>query len=145
MISVTARYALLALVHLVRHREPQTARAIAEATGVPTGYLVKILQMYVRAGVVESRRGPHGGYSLVDGAERRSVDEIVAVAEPQERQPCVEGEDAGHDPCPLCSLLDEVVEASRERLRGVALADLAAADHDHGCLGRRSAKERLAP
>jgi len=64
-LSRTAQYALRAMIWLSQHpEEPQTTQQIAEATAVPPGYLAKVLLQLTQAGLIESQRGLHGGYTL---------------------------------------------------------------------------------
>lgn len=62
MISHRAEYALRSVVFLGSHvGQPMTTQRIAVATGVPVGYLSKVLQALGRARVVNARRGLRGG------------------------------------------------------------------------------------
>src|SRR6059058_5380797 len=83
MFSQTVEYALRAVVHLAdRAPEPRTTEQIAEATRVPKAYLAKVLQGLVRAGIVRSRRGLHGGVSLARPAAELTILEVVNAVEP---------------------------------------------------------------
>ena len=63
MISSTAKYALRAAVFLGENKNGFVSRTvIADATMVPHEYLLKVLNELDLAGIVESRRGPGGGY-----------------------------------------------------------------------------------
>jgi Rrf2 family protein len=60
-------YGVRALVELAMHygeRQVQTAE-IASRQGIPEAYLVQLMTTLNRCGLVQSRRGPHGGHSLV--------------------------------------------------------------------------------
>lgn len=74
-----AAYAVLATTHLAEHQSgrPTQGRDIADACGVPSGHLLKILQQLVRAQILNSERGPAGGFVLRRPAEDISVLEIV--------------------------------------------------------------------
>ncbi|MBZ0273322.1 Rrf2 family transcriptional regulator [bacterium] len=86
MLSKTAEYALRAVVHLAQHGgESQTARVIADATHVPPDYISKILKSLARAGVVNSRRGPNGGFTLARPAREINVLSVVNAIDPIER------------------------------------------------------------
>lgn len=67
ILSQTAIYALRAVTHLAEAGagEPQRVDDIAAALGVPRNYLAKILNGLVHAGVLQSTRGPGGGFVLV--------------------------------------------------------------------------------
>jgi Rrf2 family iron-sulfur cluster assembly transcriptional regulator len=66
ILSQTAIYALQAVMHLAEAGpgEPQRVDDIAAALGVPRNYLAKILNGLVRSGVLQSTRGPGGGFVL---------------------------------------------------------------------------------
>ncbi|MFN0138357.1 MAG: RrF2 family transcriptional regulator [Phycisphaerae bacterium] len=59
-------YAVLAVAHIARHAESDLlqGRLIAEAYGIPNEYLLKILQLLVRNGILTSETGRRGGFSL---------------------------------------------------------------------------------
>ena len=65
MLSQTVEYALRAVVQLAAISPAASTTAdLSEITKVPPAYLVKVLQMLVRAGIVNSQRGASGGVSL---------------------------------------------------------------------------------
>ncbi len=66
MVSKTALHAIRALCALAKVPAGQRAGAasIAEAIGAPPNYLGKLLQGLSRQGLVESRKGLGGGFSL---------------------------------------------------------------------------------
>lgn len=53
---------------------------VARRTGLRHASLAKALQELARKGIVESRRGPSGGYRLAPGARKLSLSELVAAA-----------------------------------------------------------------
>jgi Rrf2 family transcriptional regulator, iron-sulfur cluster assembly transcription factor len=65
-VTTRTRYAIRALYHLAFHRagEATQAKEIAVAQKIPLRFLEQILQDLRRAGLVEARRGPRGGYAL---------------------------------------------------------------------------------
>jgi Rrf2 family protein len=65
-VTTRTHYAMRALYDLAFHRPGQAAQAkeIAERQNVPLRFLEQILQDLRRAGLVEARRGPRGGYAL---------------------------------------------------------------------------------
>ena len=79
MLSQTAEYALRAVLYLAERAEPGPVRVeeIAAAVGVPANYLAKTLQALVRARVLASQRGPHGGFQLAVAAEDLPLMKIV--------------------------------------------------------------------
>jgi len=57
------------------------AARISAEYSIPLVYLVKILQQLVRAGVLRSKRGPHGGFFLARRAEDISLLQIVEAVD----------------------------------------------------------------
>lgn len=72
-------YAVFATVHLAENQNgnPIQGRDIADACGIPSGHLLKILQQLVRAQILSSERGPAGGFVLRKSANDISLLEIV--------------------------------------------------------------------
>lgn len=64
---------------------------VARRTGLAHPSLAKALQELARRGIVESRRGPSGGYRLAPGARKLALSELVAAA----------GRVAGEEDCML--------------------------------------------
>src|SRR6188768_3085965 len=63
MLSQTIEYALRASLHIARsHPNSVRVTEIADATDAPRNYLAKILGQLARAGLLESTRGPTGGF-----------------------------------------------------------------------------------
>lgn len=80
MLSKTSQYALRAVIHLARESTaPVPAGEVAAELHVPANYLSKILHTMSRAGVVESERGPGGGYRLARPADRISIGDVVGA------------------------------------------------------------------
>lgn len=124
MISTTGEYALRAAVFLAQHAgEPQTSALVAEGTKVPQGYLSKVLQSMVRAELITSQRGLHGGFVLARPAARISVlDVLKAVdAAPARIRKCPLGLTDHVKLCPVHRLVDQAIAESE---RAFAKADL---------------------
>jgi Rrf2 family protein len=85
-IPARADYAIRALVALAGSAKPLTADAIARERAIPKTYLTVILAQLRRAGLVRSRRGRTGGYSLEkDPAEISLAEVLRAVDETVDR------------------------------------------------------------
>ncbi|WP_376089073.1 Rrf2 family transcriptional regulator [Roseomonas sp. CCTCC AB2023176] len=122
-LSTRSRYAVLALVELAR-RGPDggliTLGEIAAAQMLSVAYLEQLFGRLRRAGLVESARGPGGGYRLGPPAERITIAQVVeAVDEPMPP----EGSDTGG---PADALWAELGEQIRLFLSAVTLAEVAA-------------------
>lgn len=76
-ISEAAAIAIHAMIHLARHdQQPQSLKVIAAAAGVSENHLSKVLQKLVKAGLVESVKGPKGGYRLVPEKHSATLMEV---------------------------------------------------------------------
>ena len=66
MLNQTADHALRALLAIARHggERPLRVEEVAGLTGAPRNYLGKTLGGLVKAGLLQSSRGPLGGFSL---------------------------------------------------------------------------------
>lgn len=66
VLSQKTRYAIRAMQHLADHygHAPVQMAQIAEEQKIPANFLTVILSELVRFGLVESQRGPDGGYRL---------------------------------------------------------------------------------
>src|SRR4051812_101829 len=83
LFSQTVEYALRAVVHLADQAPAaRTTDQIAEATRVPKAYLSKVSQSLVRAELVHSQRGVHGGMTLTRAPDAINILEVVNAVEP---------------------------------------------------------------
>lgn len=126
LFSQTAEYALRAVVWLAGHpTESQTTRQIADGTRVPAGYLSKVLQSLVRAGLVESQRGIGGGFTALPAEDMTVLDVINAVDPIQRIVSCPLGlEIHGDALCPLHAKLDDTLAMIEEAFRSTTVADV---------------------
>nr|NIP61150.1 Rrf2 family transcriptional regulator [Gemmatimonadota bacterium]NIR77653.1 Rrf2 family transcriptional regulator [Gemmatimonadota bacterium]NIT86195.1 Rrf2 family transcriptional regulator [Gemmatimonadota bacterium]NIU30020.1 Rrf2 family transcriptional regulator [Gemmatimonadota bacterium]NIU34984.1 Rrf2 family transcriptional regulator [Gemmatimonadota bacterium] len=84
MLSQTAEYALRAALHLARHHEDAPIRVddVARSLNVPRNYLSKILHELGKEGVLESTRGPKGGFRLAEPPNEIFLARIVGRFDP---------------------------------------------------------------
>lgn len=104
-------------------------KEISDQLGIPTPFLGKILQMLARHRILDSTKGPHGGFNLNRPAIDISLMDIITI---------IDGTDV-FDSCVIrttrcsqeapCSLHDRISQARKE-MKGIFLtetiADLAA-------------------
>lgn len=78
-ISNTAKYGLLAVGYVAKNCKDGLVKvsSLTKECGIPEMYLKKILLLLVNANILESRRGPMGGYSLPRPAQEISMFEII--------------------------------------------------------------------
>jgi Rrf2 family protein len=132
--STKAEYGVRVMAHLASTDgvAPVPLGSIAEAEGLPLAYLEHLVQRLRKQGLVESRRGAHGGYTLARPAKEITMAEIVEALEgnlaPIE---CItpEGmchrETTGQAPCPTKLLWTRVQGSIVRTLTDMTLSDLA--------------------
>jgi Rrf2 family transcriptional regulator, cysteine metabolism repressor len=83
MFSTKAEYGVRVMVELARRggAQPIALAEIAEHEGLPLAYLEHLVARLRRAGLVESRRGAHGGYLLAREPELITMAEVVEALE----------------------------------------------------------------
>lgn len=92
MLSQTAEYALRAVLYLADRPEPVRVEEVGAVLGIPPSYLSKTLNILVRARVLKSLRGRHGGFQLAVAPEDLSLLRVVAPFDKiVERRHCLLG------------------------------------------------------
>ena len=120
-ISMKSRYAVRALTELARYEQTQPGKPvrlgdISDRREMPLQFLEQVFASLRRAGIVRSRRGAFGGYSLGRPAAEISVlDVVVALDGVPSPAECTQG---------LCDRIDgcgasSVWIAAQQALEGV--------------------------
>jgi Rrf2 family protein len=128
MMTTTGEYALRAAVYLAQHiGHPQTSALVADGTKVPQGYLSKILQQMVKADLITSQRGIHGGFVLARAPKDISVlDVLKAVdAAPNRIHKCPLGIPGHLKLCAVHRLLDDAMGMIEKAFASADLESLA--------------------
>jgi Rrf2 family protein len=83
MFSTKSEYGVRVMVELARRggEEPVPLTEIAEHEGLPLAYLEHLVARLRRAGLIDSRRGAHGGYRLARDASSITMAEVVEALE----------------------------------------------------------------
>jgi Rrf2 family cysteine metabolism transcriptional repressor len=83
MFSTKAEYGVRVMVELARRagQEPIPLAEIAEHDGLPLAYLEHLVARLRKAGLVDSRRGSHGGYLLARPSDEITMAEVVEALE----------------------------------------------------------------
>lgn len=129
MISQTVEYALRAIVTIAQHEGlPCTALQISKITQVPAPYLSKLMQGLVRAGIVNSQRGLHGGFVLTKAPAELTIWDVIDAVEPFQRiHGCpLDIQSHGSILCPLHRRLDAAMATVEEQFRATTIADILA-------------------
>ena len=107
-LSKKADYALLALRHMAAHAErpAHSARELAEAYDIPAELLAKVLQSLVRAGLLASHQGIHGGYGLSRSSDLISVADVIQAIDGPLTVTACSTEEENCDQYSKCSVRD---------------------------------------
>lgn len=130
--SSTFGYAIRALTDLAGEGggEFRLGRNIARAQDIPGPFLGKILHALVRAGLLQSSKGPHGGYRLARRAEAITLLTIKeAIEGTADLEGCASGLGRCSDdmPCPQHERFKPVRVALKQYLATTTVADMAQA------------------
>ncbi len=123
-LSNRGRYAVRAVFDLAVHRDaPVQVRDVAARQHIPLRFLEQIFQSLKRAGLVESKRGPRGGFTLARAADEvrlgdvlRAVEGPVVLGAPKKR--------SGRDVTD--AVLDDLARSVEQCFDGVTIEDVCA-------------------
>jgi Rrf2 family transcriptional regulator, cysteine metabolism repressor len=127
-----SRYAVRALTELARRQAADVARPIrladiAEIGDMPLQFLEQVFAALRRVGIVHSRRGAAGGYTLARPAAEISVlDVVTALDGPLSPVDCTQGLCDRVDVCGASTVWVEAEQALVRVLAGTSIADLLA-------------------
>jgi Rrf2 family iron-sulfur cluster assembly transcriptional regulator len=126
--SRTAEHAVRALLYLATHGpESVKASTIARELGAPPNYMSKTLHALAGAGILDSRRGPTGGFRLKAPPGQLSLAHIIEVVDdPAPKDMCLIDNTRCSDrtPCALHGRWKVVSNRVWQPLRETTLADL---------------------
>jgi Rrf2 family transcriptional regulator, iron-sulfur cluster assembly transcription factor len=123
-------YAIRGILYLARQPQGKVTLVgeISMACDVPKSFLAKILQDFVKVGLVTSSRGTGGGFMLARPASRITLREVVeAVEGPIMPNRCLIGAGAcdKDGSCRVHPVWERVREQTVEILNGVTIEELA--------------------
>ncbi|MEE8265148.1 MAG: Fe-S cluster assembly transcription factor [Acidiferrobacterales bacterium] len=132
-LTTKGRYAVTAMLDLALHYDQGavTLADIARRQGISLSYLEQLFARLRRHGLVDSTRGPGGGYNLAKGPEQISIAQIIVVINENIDATRCGGERNCDDneTCLTHSLWEKLSEQIYEFLDGITLADLVAREH----------------
>ncbi len=125
----TVEYGFRAMACLAIHhgKGPVRSKELAERTGIPSGYLSKVMRRMVIAQLVHSQRGHGGGFTLAkEPADILFIDLLHALDFELDQTRCAFGIGAcnEHEPCPLHDSWAELRRKLKIWARGHTLAQL---------------------
>lgn len=123
MLSNTSRYAIRALIYLAINKDDGKKigiKRIAEDLNIPSPFLGKILQTLAKQKVLNSTKGPNGGFSISDKTQELSLFDIIKIIDGEDlfdrclisNKSCAEMEG---NPCSI----HQHYESIRENLKGM--------------------------
>jgi Rrf2 family iron-sulfur cluster assembly transcriptional regulator len=129
-LTTKGRYAVTAVLDLAFHQEkgPVSLAAISERQDISLSYLEQLFAKLRRNNIVNSTRGPGGGYTLQRNAEEISVSDIIlAVDESVKMAGCGDVEACQGDyQCLTHDLWQELSNEIKGFLDGISLAEVMA-------------------
>jgi len=133
MFSMKTKYAVCACLNLARRtdRPSMIISEISQAGNLPQKFLESILQDLRRGGLLHSRKGRNGGYSLARPPYDISLGEIIRLtgslrldAEASRQTPDHTSDSAGVDECNISELLEQVRQSLLRVLEETSLQDI---------------------
>ncbi len=129
MIGKTGVHAIRALAQLAGLPEGRSlgAARIAEKIDAPPNYLAKLLRILARQGLVESHRGPGGGFRLARDARKiRLLDVVEPIEQITRWNGCIlrEKDCSDEDPCAIHDRWKQLRDGYLAMLAETTIADL---------------------
>ena len=118
LVTQKKQYALRAIFELAKQQgeEPVKTSTIAEAQAIPPRFLEVIMGQLKRAGLVDSKRGFSGGYTLTQSPDQICVGDIFRVLDQEDNtEACMACTSKGNCPflgdCVFMGLWDQAQRA----------------------------------
>jgi Rrf2 family protein len=136
MLTAKGKYSLKALAHLATLDPETTSQAvdIAKTNGIPKKFLDVILGELRHAGIVQSQKGPGGGYRLARVPSEIRIGQVIRTIDGP-LAPIACASRTAYEPCRDCSdvkacsvrlMMTRVRDAISDVLDSVTLADMIA-------------------
>ena len=137
MFSKTCEYGIKATLHVAYqslNNNRVGIKVIAEAIDSPEAFTAKILRELVKAGIIESVKGPNGGFEI-DHTRLNNLtlaEIVVAIDGDQIYKGCGLGlkECNALKPCPMHDKFATVRDELKSMLKSTKIKDLATGIHD---------------
>jgi Rrf2 family transcriptional regulator, cysteine metabolism repressor len=124
-VSQRTEYGIRAMIALAKDfNDIVSIKELAEREAIPETFLEQIMSDLRRAGLLESTRGPHGGYRLKGSPDRITVGRVVTALEGSLSPARCESDCARQVGCSTRSVLDRIEQSITETLEGIYLGDL---------------------
>ena len=127
-LTTKGRYAVTAMLDLALHAQesPVPLADISQRQGISLSYLEQLFAKLRRQGLVDSARGPGGGYRLSRAAKDIAVAEVIeAINEQIDIRRCAGlGNCQDDEPCLTHELWTDLSNQIYDFLNGISLGDL---------------------
>lgn len=141
------RYAVTAMLDIALHskRGPVSLADISERQEISLSYLEQLFSRLRKENLVESVRGPGGGYKLGRTPDKIAVGEVIkAVDESVDATRCQGHSDCqGGERCLTHSLWQDLSERISQFLNGITLGELMAKQDVKAVAGRQDKTKHL--
>ncbi|MBT3646743.1 MAG: Rrf2 family transcriptional regulator [Flavobacteriales bacterium] len=131
MFSKACEYAIRSIVFIAAQNEQGTQRVgikeISSQLDIPERFTSNILQTLTKRNLIQSIKGPNGGYSLDYSKSLTLWDVMVEVDGDKYYQECVLGlhECSDTQPCPIHNSFSDIRDRQAHMLKSTHIADLA--------------------
>ncbi|MEK7223240.1 MAG: Fe-S cluster assembly transcriptional regulator IscR [Pseudomonadota bacterium] len=147
-LTTKGRYAVTAMLDLALRYDKGavTLAEIAKRQGISLSYLEQLFAKLRRSGLVDSVRGPGGGYTLAMEPAKISVAEIiVAINENIDATRCGGEKNChGDETCLTHQLWEDLSTRIHEFLNGITLGDLVTKPHVQEVASRQEGRMQAA-
>lgn len=122
-LSASTSYAIVASCHLARNQGNGCIQSgtISEEYNIPLDYLLKILQLLVKARIIVSKRGPRGGFTFYK--QDATLKDVIQAAEGPAGD-CVMSPDFGKLGPQIAMNIDTASGLANEYLASVKITDI---------------------
>jgi Rrf2 family iron-sulfur cluster assembly transcriptional regulator len=146
-LTTKGRYAVTAMLDLALRYDKGavTLADIAKRQGISLSYLEQLFAKLRRSGLVDSVRGPGGGYTLAMEPAKISVAEIiVAINENIDATRCGGEKNChGDETCLTHQLWEDLSNRIHEFLNGITLGDLVTKPHVQEVASRQEGRMQV--
>jgi len=81
LLTRASEYALLSLDKIRKSDKPIGAELLANELNIPKSFLAKIMQSLAKQGILQSRKGAHGGFVMAKKLEDITLYSVIMAAE----------------------------------------------------------------
>jgi len=119
------QYALRGMIFLAKKEDSSSLREIADKEGIPFDYLEKIFSGLEKSGLLTSKRGANGGYTLSVSPEKITLQSVFdAVGEPVAIVSCIESSCPKGSACRAARGWKRANKEIKKTLSEIRLSDL---------------------